>query len=250
MTPRFPPVPRVIGHRGAARLAPENTLAGLRKAKAEGATWVEFDVKLTADGIPIVLHDDTLERTTNGTGPVARLTLAEIARLDAGSWWGPAFAGERVPTLETALATLAELGLGANVELKPCPGREIETGRVVGAFLARAWPAALPPPLLSSFSPEALEAAREVAPGIARGMLVHDRRAEWQILARRVDAVSVHTWRDFVTPDFAGAIRAAGYELLVYVVNDAAEARRLFALGVAAVFADAPGWILAATGSM
>jgi len=241
--PPFPPVPRVIGHRGAARLAPENTLAGLRKAKAEGVTWVEFDVKLSADGVPVVIHDDTLDRTTDGHGPVREKSAAELARLDAGSWWGPAFAGEPIPTLEAALAALAELGLGANVEIKACPEREAETGEIVGRHLARAWPRNLPPPLLSSFSPEALQAARAVAPDIARGMLVHDRRAEWRELAERVGALSVHTFRAFVTPEFAASVRDAGLELLAYAVNDAAEARRLFGLGARAVSADAPGWI-------
>ncbi|MGH6717857.1 MAG: glycerophosphodiester phosphodiesterase, partial [Alphaproteobacteria bacterium] len=238
---RFPPVPRVIGHRGAARLAPENTLAGLRKAKAEGAAWVEFDVKLSLDGVPVVLHDDTLNRTTNGRGPVRLRTAAELARLDAGSWWGPAFAGEQIPTLAAALATLAELGLGANVEIKSCPGREVETGEAVARHLRRDWPARLPPPLVSSFSPEALEAARAVAPDLARGMLVHDRWAEWRELAGRVGGVSVHTFRGFVTAEFAAAVQDAGYALLVYAVNDAAEARRLVDLGVTAMFSDAPG---------
>lgn len=245
---RLPPVPRVIGHRGAARLAPENTLAGLRKAKAEGAAWVEFDVKLSADGVPYLLHDDTLDRTTDGKGPAAGLTMAALQRLDAGSWWGPAFAGERLPTLAEAVALLTELGLGANVEIKACPGHEAATGRVVGAWVGAHWPARLPPPLLSSFSPEALEAVRDTAPDVARGMLVHDRLKEWPVLAPRVGAVSVHTWWGFVTPDLAAAVRAAGYALLVYTVNDAAEARRLFSLGVAAVFSDAPGWIAAHPG--
>lgn len=235
--------PRVIGHRGAARLAPENTLAGLRKAKAEGATWVEFDIKLSADDVPIVMHDDTLERTTNGSGPVRMRTLAELTRLDAGSWWGPAFAGEPIPTLDAALDTLAALGLGANVELKPCPGCEAETGRVVGARLARAWPASLPPPLLSSFSPEALEAARLQAPALDRAMLVNDRCAEWEALAARVGAVAVHTWWGFITAELARDVLAAGYALRAYTVNDVAEARRLFALGVAGVFSDVPGWV-------
>jgi len=239
----LPPVPRVIGHRGALRLAPENTLAGFRRARADGALWVEFDVKLSADGVPYLLHDDTLDRTTDGTGSPAGLTMAALKRLDAGSWWGPAFAGERLPTLQEAVALLAELGMGANVELKPNPGQEADTGRVVGAWIARHWPARLPPPLVSSFSPEALEAARAASPDVARGMLVHDRVKEWPALAPRVGALSVHTWWGFVTPELAAAVRAAGYALLVYTVNAAAEARRLYGLGAAALFSDAPGWI-------
>ena len=128
----------VIGHRGAAAAAPENTLASLRKAKELGASWVEFDVKLTRDGVPILMHDERLERTTNGRGEVAQATLAELQELDAGGWFGPAFRGERVPTFEAALGLCAELGLGINVEIKPCPGREAETARVAVETLCAA----------------------------------------------------------------------------------------------------------------
>src|SRR5215472_12885505 len=116
-------VPRIIGHRGAKATAPENTLAGIRQARREGAAWVEFDVKLTADGHPILMHDDTLERTTDGQGPVAAARLADIRRLDAGSKFGPAWQGERVPLLSEALSVLAELDMGFNLEIKPCKGR-------------------------------------------------------------------------------------------------------------------------------
>ena len=133
-------LPPVIGHRGAAGAAPENTLASIRKARELGATWIEFDVKLTKDGHPILFHDDCLERTTDGRGAVAATTLAEIRRLDAGGWFGPAFRGEPVPTLEQALALCVELRLGINVEIKPCAGREAETAQVTVATLLDVWP--------------------------------------------------------------------------------------------------------------
>ena len=117
-----PALPRVIGHRGAAAAAPENTLVSLQKAKELGASWVEFDVKLTRDGVPILMHDERLERTTDGRGEVALTTLNDLQKLDAGGWFGPAFRGEPVPTLEAALALCAELGLGINVEIKPVRG--------------------------------------------------------------------------------------------------------------------------------
>jgi len=160
--------PPVIGHRGAAGHAPENTLASIATAAALGATWVEFDVKLTRDGVAVLFHDDALERTTNGTGKVADTTLAEIKALDAGGWYQKRFAGEAVPTLEEAMATLARLNLGANVELKPSPGREAETARTVAGLLKTAWPARLPAPVISSFAPEALAAFAEAAPQFPR----------------------------------------------------------------------------------
>src|SRR4051812_46107573 len=126
-------VPKIIGHRGAKATAPENTLAGIRQAAREGATWVEFDVKLTADGYAILMHDETLERTTSGQGPVRRMALQDIRQLDAGMRFGPQWRGEKVPTLSEALQLLAELNMGFNLEVKPCPGREAETARAAVA---------------------------------------------------------------------------------------------------------------------
>ncbi|HKW54244.1 MAG TPA: glycerophosphodiester phosphodiesterase family protein, partial [Stellaceae bacterium] len=164
--------PRIIGHRGAALTAPENTLAGFCMAAALNVEWVEFDVRLTSDGRCILLHDDTLDRTTNGRGPVSRLTFDEVRRLDAGSWFSPDFAGQPVPGLEETIGLLAQLNVGAVVELKPAPGAEAATGRAATAVLVEHWPVTLPPPLVSSFKPAALAAAREVAPQLARALLV------------------------------------------------------------------------------
>jgi len=143
-------LPKVIGHRGAAAYAPENTLASFREARRRGATWVEIDVKLTRDGVPIVMHDASLKRTMGIDRLVAEMLRAEL----------PA----DVPTFEEAIACFAELGLGCNVEIKPCEGREQETARVTVETLRRSWPAQLPPPLLSSFKDASLAAARDAAP--------------------------------------------------------------------------------------
>ena len=165
-------IPRVIGHRGAAGHAPENTLVSLEKAAALGVRWVEFDTKLSADGVPVVFHDDKLERTADGRGPVAEMPLAELLALDAGTWFGDGFAGEPVPTLGQAMATLARLGLGANVEIKASPGREAKTGDAVGEVLKSDWPETLPAPLISSFDAETLAAAGAAAAEIPRAFLV------------------------------------------------------------------------------
>ena len=146
------PLPRVIGHRGAATHAPENTLAGLSRAAELGAPWVEFDVRLTADKVAILHHDDTLKRTAGRNAAAASLTYKEIAELDAGAWYGNAFHGERVPTLSETLKLLGQLGLGANIEIKPAPGHEAETARVALELVKKEWPARLPAPLISSFS--------------------------------------------------------------------------------------------------
>jgi glycerophosphoryl diester phosphodiesterase len=153
------PLPRVIGHRGAATHAPENTLAGLRKAAELGAPWVEFDVRLTADKVAILHHDDTLKRTAGRNAAAATLDYAEIAELDAGAWFGNAFHGERVPTLSDSIALLGELGLGANIEIKPAPGHEAETARIALELVKKEWPSNLPAPLISSFKVESRAAS-------------------------------------------------------------------------------------------
>jgi glycerophosphoryl diester phosphodiesterase len=230
----------VIGHRGAAACAPENTLAGLRKAKALGCRWIEFDVRLTADAEPILLHDGRLERTTDGRGKVSALPLSAVRRHDAGGWFGPSFAGQRVPTLEEALTLLAELQIGANVELKSARGREAETGKVVADTVARLWPRGLPPPLISSFLPEALAAAWECAPGIARGMLFRTIPRNWRHFAERLGCATIHADHRRLRPAIVAEIRASGYSLLAYTVNDLKRANTLFDWGVASVFSDAP----------
>ncbi len=179
-------LPPIIGHRGAAALAPENTLAGFRVAAAAGVRWVEFDVKLTRDGVAVLMHDETLDRTTNGRGRVAETPLATLLALDAGGWFGAGFRDERVPTLIEACAELGRLGLGANIEIKPCPGRAAATAEAVVAAVAAHWPASLPPPLLSSFAPESLAVVRDRAAHLPRGLLVGRLQPDWR---RQVDAL-------------------------------------------------------------
>jgi glycerophosphoryl diester phosphodiesterase len=233
-------LPPVIGHRGAAANAPENTLAGLRQAKALDCRWVEFDVRLTADGQPILLHDDRLQRTTDGRGKVSALSLAALRHHDAGGWFGPSFAGERVPTLQEAVMLLAELGLGANVELKATQRREAETGIVVAELLDRLWPHELPPPLISSFRRGALAAAQARAPRIARGMLFRAVPKNWRTVAESFGCTTIHADHQRLHPALVSEIGAAGYPLLAYTVNDPARAKTLFDWGVTSVFSDAP----------
>lgn len=233
-------LPRLIGHRGAKENAPENTLASLREAARQGARWVEVDVMLTRDRQPVLIHDDTLNRTTSGFGPVPDLTLAELKRLDAGSWFNPRFAGETVPTLEEALALILDLGLGLNLEIKPYPGQDVPTAEVAIATLKRLWPADRPL-LLSSFEVPCLEVAHDLAPDIPRGYLLWDPPADWAAIADRVGAATLNVHQDRQTAETVAAYRATGRPVLAYTVNDPQRARTLFDWGVAAVFTDAPG---------
>lgn len=245
-------LPRVIGHRGAAEAAPENTLEGFAEAKRQGAAWVEFDAKLTADKAVILLHDDTVDRTSNGTGPAAQKTLAELKALDAGAWFGPHWAGLHIPTLAETMAELTRLGLGCNIEIKPCPGRDRETARGIVGALRQVWGGKVPPagpmPLISSFAYDSLLEVRDLAPELPLGLLLEDDPADWRRQAERIDAVSIHCWDQKLTADWARDIKAAGYGLLVYTVNDVELARRLFGWGVDAVFTDAPARLLAGLG--
>jgi glycerophosphoryl diester phosphodiesterase len=240
-----PPLPWVIGHRGAAGSAPENTLASFRRAAALGARWVEFDVRLSADGRCILLHDDTVERTTDGQGRADRLMLEDLSGLDAGGWFGREFAGEPIPTLEETIDLLSELGLGANVEIKPGAGMEAVTGAAVARVVAASWPGHLPPPLLSSFKPASLAAALDAEPELARGLLVGALPADWRSQAAALRCVTIHCDHRKLRPTQAREVRAAGFPLLAYTVNEAARAKELMGWGVSAVISDNPERLLA-----
>jgi glycerophosphoryl diester phosphodiesterase len=242
-------LPPVIGHRGAAGRAPENTLAGLRRAAALGCRWVEFDVRLTADGELVLLHDERLERTTTGHGKVRMLPLAAIRGCDAGIGFGGEFAGEPVPTLREAITVLGELGLGANIELKADWRLAEATVAATAEIMRHHWPAHLPPPLISSFMPRALAAARKHAPALARGLLLRRAGARWRSRTAVLGCTTVNLDHRTLQPTTVAEIRAAGYEVLAYTVNNPVRALDLFRWGVASVFSDVPDLILAAVGA-
>lgn len=233
-------IPRLIGHRGAARHAPENTLAGIREGALQGALWVEVDVKITRDGVPILMHDDDLDRTTSGHGPVADMDFADIRRLDAGSWFGLDFRGERVPTLAEAIQAAQLLDINLNLEIKPCPGREEQTAGIALSMALTLWPADRPPPLISSFSIPSLSMAKTVAPHWPRGYLMNEEPADWAAIADRLAVSTLNINAKRQDADTVRTLRATGRPVLAYTVNDPAQARQLFQWGVAGVFTDTP----------
>ncbi len=245
---RYQPLalPRVIGHRGAALYAPENTLAGFREAKARGAAWVEFDVRLSADGVVFVMHDDSLLRTAGLDRLSATLPWREIHVLNAGGWFGEKYANERAPSFEASIACLAELGLGANVEIKPSPGAEVETARAAVACIDKFWPSSLPTPLLSSFKDTSLIEAKRCNPDLPRASLIDRIEGNWLERARAVDAVVVNTNGKKLTQEQAKAIKQAGFGLGVYTIDEAVLAQQLVAWGADTVITDAPDTIIAA----
>ncbi|MBC6405608.1 MAG: glycerophosphoryl diester phosphodiesterase [Rhodospirillales bacterium] len=233
-------LPELMGHRGAAAHAPENTLASLRKAKGFGLGWVEFDVQLSADDVPVLMHDDRLHRTTGDRRKIAEVPAEELLALDAGAWFGPEFAGETVPHFSSVLALLGALDLAANIEIKPSPGLARETAEA-GLTLAKAeWPAALPLPLISSFEIEALEVAQALWHEAPRAYLMKQLPAEWQETADRLGCLSLHLWHPAITAKTVAAIKKADYQIAAYTVNGAERARALLDLGVDCLITDDP----------
>lgn len=230
--------PRIVAHRGGGSLAPENTLAAIDAGARLGLKMIEFDAKLSADDVVFLLHDDTVDRTSNGKGAAARKAYAELAALDAGSWYDARFAGERMPTLADVRARCERHGLAANIEIKPCPGREAATGRLVAQEAARLWQGADVPPLLSSFSFEALTAARDAQPELPRGLLFGTVPADWRAQADALACVSLHADHRKLDEPLVAQIKAAGLFVLAYTVNDPARARLLAQWGVDAICTD------------
>jgi glycerophosphoryl diester phosphodiesterase len=235
--PRWP-YPRIVAHRGGGSLAPENTLTAIDTSARLGLKMIEFDAKLSADDVVFLLHDDTLERTSNGRGAAARQRYAELAALDAGGWFDERFRGERMPTLDEVQERCARLDLAANIEIKPCPGREVATGRLVARQAARLWMHAPLPPLLSSFSLDALAAAREAQPHLPRGLLVDRVPADWRAQTDALGCVSLHADHRKLDEALVSEIKAAGLYMLAYTVNDPERARTLARWGVDAVCTD------------
>ena len=240
-------LPPVIGHRGAAGLAPENTLAAMQAARDAGARWVEFDVRLSRDLNCVVIHDATLKRTAGRRGAVSRLSLDELRRCDAGSWYSPEFTGEPIPSLADTLALLSDLGLGANVEIKPCGRRNGALAAALVRTLAAVRISGSPPFLVSSFSAALLRAVRSYDEALPLGLLLSRRwRRDWRPLAGKLGCVSIHCAEQGLGEGEVRRLRAAGYAVVVYTVNDPARARELLSWGVDSLISDMPGRLLAA----
>lgn len=234
-------LPRIIGHRGACAYAPENTLTSFHAAADMGAEWVELDVKLSRDGEAIVFHDETLERTTNGAGLVAETDFRTLRELDAGSWFGETFVGLKIPTLEEALEVILQRNMGVNIEIKPCPGRELETAAVALDVASRIWPDDVPPPLLSSFQYVSLEAARDMIYEWPRsGLLSEDIPESWEDMADYLELRALALDGNQTPPEVIEQIVDTGRLVLAYTINDPVVALRLSQLGVDSLITDVP----------
>lgn len=244
------PFPRVVAHRGGGVLAPENTLAAIEVGRAHGFSAIEIDATLARDGVPVLMHDATVDRTTDGTGPVGALTAAQLQRLDAGGWFAARFRGEPVPALADAIRHCRAHGVWIDIEIKVGGGDARRIGEVVARAARELYADCVRPggdradridpraPLLSSFSAEALDAARAAAPDLPRGWITSRVPQDW---AARLDAlacVALHTNHRHLTRAVARAVKDAGYWLFCYTVDDPARARELSDWGVDAFCTD------------
>ena len=240
------PYPQWIAHRGAGKLAPENTLAAFRLGARHGYRMFECDVKLSADDVPFLLHDAALSRTTNAAHKLgqAASTIAgdhpwsSLSQLDAGSWHSRAYAGEPLPTLDNIASFILHNGFFLNIEIKPTPGTGRHTGEVVASEAARLWKYASAMPLMTSFEPEALHGAHAAAPQLPRGLLLDTLWTGWLEVALQLDCVAIVCNHALWEKSSLTQANSAGFRCLSYTVNDEWAAQRLTALGTAGHITD------------
>ena len=232
------PYPRWIAHRGAGKLAPENTLAAFRLGAAHGYRMFECDAKLSADGEVFLMHDATLERTTNGQGVGGEHSWHQLSQLDAGGWHSRAHAGETLPRLEGLARLCLANGYMLNIEIKPTPGTETRTGEVVAREAARLWAGQAVPPLLTSFQPDALLGARTTAPELPRGLLLDTLWDGWFEQAHALGCVAVVCNYALWDASTVARVHTAGMRALSYTVNDEWAAEHLIALGTDGIITD------------
>jgi glycerophosphoryl diester phosphodiesterase len=240
------PYPRWVAHRGAGKLAPENTLAAFRVGASHGYRMFECDVKLSSDGVPFLMHDATLPRTTNARAKLGAGNSAvggdhpwgTLSQLDAGSWHSRAFAGEPLPTLDAVAAFCIRNGYFLNIEIKPTPGTAHHTGEVVAREAARLWAGQTVPPLLTSFEPDALRGAMDVQPELPRGLLLDTLWTGWLETALVLGCKAVVCNQALWDRSSVTQAQSAGFRTLSYTVNDEWAAHRLIDLGTDGIITD------------
>jgi glycerophosphoryl diester phosphodiesterase len=226
-----------VAHRGYSSIAPENTLPALVAGVRAGATLIEFDVRTTADGVPVVIHDRTVDRTTDGSGNVWDLRVDEVRALDAGSWFSPAYAGIRVPLLDEVLGLLSASRL--LLEIKP--PATLEQAKVILEMVAER--GLLARTVVQSFDPEVLRLAREAAPDVPRGLLRLRFDADTVELARElaVDYVNPPVADVLGDPSTVAGLAAAGIAIMPWTANDMTRWPDLVEAGVAGLISDRAG---------
>lgn len=234
-------LPPIIAHRGASGSAPENTFAAIKEAAKQGATWIEIDVAVTKDGIPVILHDDKLHRTTPAQGLLLKSNWCDIKDLDAGSWYNTKFKDERIPTLEATLELCHKLNLGINLEMKPVPGWEWQTTMATLDIIGSSPKVPL---LISSFNTHCLHIFKDQAPQLPRALNVDIIPTDWHQCLAKLEATSLHFCLPYFDETQVKAVKESGYQLACFTVNAEEDAKRLLNAGVNAIFTDHPKMIL------
>ncbi len=233
------PLPLWLAHRGAGKLAPENTLAAFRLGAAYGYRSFECDVKLSADEVPFLLHDPGLERTTNGQGLAGAQAWSALSQLDAGGWHSRTYLSEPLPTLAAIAAFIIGNGYSIDIELKPSPGTEQRTGQVVAQLVRALWQGQAKLPVFSSFQAAALRGALQAAPEIPRALLLDRLTPGWPRLLDELQCSALITQHRLMDAALVQALHAQGLKALVYTVNERPDARRLLDIGVDGLITDA-----------
>lgn len=236
-------IPKVIGFRGSRGYAPENTLAGIHTAADLGMEWVHINVKLSKDGVPVLFHDDTLDRCTGAQGLVMDTDFKSLRELDAGSCFSETFVGEKIPSLEDALDAILERGMGVNIELNPCPGREVDTAEAALDVATRIWPDDAHAPLISSLHYVSLEAAFDMIDAWPRGLHIDENIPNWKDIAAHLEVETLHAAIDGLTSDKIDEYIGLQKPLFVYSINDPARAKELIRWGADHILSDTPDLI-------
>jgi glycerophosphoryl diester phosphodiesterase len=232
----------VIAHRGASGHAPENTLAAFRRATALGASFIETDLQLSRDARFVAIHDDTVNRTTNGHGKVHELTLADLRKLDAGSWFGSEFTGERIPTLDEILEFARKNDVVFYLELKPTGSWGGEHS-LIGALRQTGEVART---VVISFDPSVLEALRRIEPTLMTGLLFEGQIDQPLERAVEIGARQLAVRGDLVTPALLAEARKKDLQVVCWTVNQPAHMRMLIEAGVQGIMSDYPDRLVAA----
>lgn len=231
----------LAGHRGARDHAPENTLAGFRKAAEQGMTWVEYDIRLTADNVAVVHHDDTLGRTVAGDAPVIEVVASDLLAMDAGSHFSADYSGETVPSFSEVIALCRELGLAMNVEIKDCPGHQAPLVARMIEDLRSGWELDQGDLVISSFDVTSLEECHKQALDLPLGYLLDEFEPGWEATAERLNCVSIHANDEMIRSESdMKRITDLGYAALIFTVNDRARAEQLLSWGAATIITDDP----------
>ena len=219
-------------------MAPENTLAAFRKGAEYGYRMFECDAKLSADDVVFLMHDATLQRTSNGQGIGGEQNWQQLSQLDAGSWHSRHFSGEPLATLTNLAQYCIRNQFHLNIEIKPTPGVEFKTGEIVAQQAVRLWQHEKVPPLLTSFQVESLKGALQAAPHLPRGLLLHSLNEGWLETAKRLECSAIVCQYALWTSEMVLAVHAAGMRCLSYTVNDEWAAQHLMALGTDGIITD------------